>query len=91
MGALPSSALVGTRLIDDAIVVVLLLVRNAGGTHLIRRGADLKPEAGAALCGATADLDAYRRPRWRRSRTARHVCNACHAAACRMPTRISWL
>lgn len=86
-----AAPLIGTMLIDDAIVVVLLLVRNAGGTHLIRRGADLKPEEGAALCGAAADLDAFRRPRWRRARTARHVCNACHAAACATPTRISWL
>lgn len=78
-------------LIDSASFVVLSVVRNASGAHLVRRGADLKPEPGPALCGATGDLDKFKRARWRHVHTARRVCNACHAKSCAMPSRISWL
>jgi hypothetical protein len=86
-----AAAVTPSPLIDAAILVVLSVVRNAGGTHLVRRGADLKPESGPALCGATGDLDKFHRPRWRHVHTARRVCNACHAKACAMPSRISWV
>lgn len=80
-----------SRLIDHALIVVLVPVRNAGGVHYVQRGADLEPVDGPALCGALGDLDRFRRAKWRRVRTARRVCNGCHAKACAVPSRVSWI
>lgn len=79
-----------SALVTSARVVDLVPVRNMNGTHFARRDSKLGIEAGPALCGAMGDLDRYSRPRWRRVSGAKKVCNACHARACAMPTRVHW-
>jgi hypothetical protein len=79
------------RLVECQAFVVLVPVRGKGtATHYARRDSKFGPEAGPSLCGAMGALDRYARPRWRRARTAERICQACHAKANAISSRVDW-
>jgi hypothetical protein len=68
----------------------LLPVRGATEhVHLVPATTSVE---GLSLCGQTGPLDKYGRTKFQRIRRGggRKLCNACHAASCREPTRIDW-
>lgn len=60
--------------------------------HYVFRDAP-DPLSGSSLCGKLGEPNRYGVPKFRRLKstaTPGGICNACHAEACRFPTRVDW-
>lgn len=70
----------------------LIPVKGLGPeVHYVRRGADLGLDVSkASLCNALGPRTSRNVPKWRRVKTARKVCQQCHARACLLNGRIAW-
>lgn len=80
-------------LTESMVFKWLLPVRGASRfVHYVYRDASA-PMAGESLCGQMGALNRYGVPKFRKltsKGTPGDICNACHAEACKQPTRVDW-